>query len=102
MNRTLAAEWLSLAAAPTFALMAAFTATLGGGAHVGGGAHAGAGAHAAFCSAGSHAWALDGMVPMYVLMSIFHVAPWWRRAVIAESASAHGETNTPYGDRRIA
>ncbi len=74
MNRIFAADWLSLAAAPTFALMAAFTAALGGS------AHRDSGAHAMFCSAASHAWALDGMVPMYVLMSIFHVAPWWRTA----------------------
>ena len=43
------ARWLPLAAAPTFAIMAVFTGIYGDGAH---------------------------MVPMYVLMSAFNVAPW--------------------------
>ena len=61
-----AADWLSLGAAPTFAFMAAFTGIPGGG------------AHETMCSAGLHASALSGMVPMYLLMSVFHLAPWWR------------------------
>ena len=61
-----AADWLSLAAAPTFAFMAAFTGIPGGG------------AHEAMCSAGLHTSALRGMVPMYLLMSVFHLAPWWK------------------------
>jgi hypothetical protein len=59
-----AVDWLSFGAAPTFAFMAALTAVLGGG------------VHEMSCSAGSHASALSGMVPMYVLMSAFHFAPW--------------------------
>ena len=59
-----AAGWLSLGAAPTFALMAALTIV------------ADHGAPEMLCSAAPHASALDGMVPMYVLMSVFHVAPW--------------------------
>jgi hypothetical protein len=43
------ARWLPLAAAPTFATMAVFTGMFGDRAH---------------------------MVPMYVLMSAFNVAPW--------------------------
>jgi hypothetical protein len=61
-----AADWLSLGAAPTFAFMAAFTGILGGV------------AHEPLCSAGLHTSALSGMVPMYLLMSVFHLAPWWK------------------------
>jgi hypothetical protein len=54
-------EWLSLAAAPTFALMALLS-SLGGSPDV-------------LC--GPHAMSpLGGMVPMYLLMSAFHTAPW--------------------------
>lgn len=56
-----AAGWLSLAAAPTFAIMALMTAVIGGG------------APEALCSSASP---LSGMVPMYLLMSAFHSAPW--------------------------
>jgi hypothetical protein len=63
LNALLASEWLSFGAAPTFAFMAALTGILGGG------------AHEMLCSP-SHASALTGMVPMYVLMSAFHLGPW--------------------------
>ena len=43
------ARWLPLAAAPTFAIMAVLTGVFGDGAH---------------------------MVPMYVVMTAFNVAPW--------------------------
>ncbi len=59
-----AAEWLGLAAAPTFAIMALVTAALGSG------------APDILCSAMHHASPLGGMVPMYLLMSAFHSAPW--------------------------
>jgi len=59
-----AAGWLGLAAAPTFAIMALLTALLGGD------------APDMLCSAMQHGSALGGMVPMYVLMSAFHSAPW--------------------------
>jgi hypothetical protein len=61
-----AADWLSLAAAPTFAVMALLTALLGDGPLDG------------LCAAGAHASLLTGMVPMYLLMSAFHAAPWLR------------------------
>jgi len=69
-----APDWLSLAATPTFAVMAALTGIFGGG------------ADEMLCSAASHMSGLSGMVPMYVLMSAFHLAPWlkvvsrWRAA----------------------
>jgi hypothetical protein len=58
-----AAGWLGLAAAPTFAVMALLTHLSGAGADM-------------MCSAGNDASPLGGMVPMYVLMSAFHLAPW--------------------------
>lgn len=59
------ARWLGLAASPTFAIMAALTAVLGGG------------PADMLCSAG-HGLSLGGMVPMYLLMSAFHSAAWLR------------------------
>jgi len=59
-----AADWLCLAAAPTFAIMALLTGVLGGG------------PPDMLCSASPDASPLSGMVPMYVLMSAFHSAPW--------------------------
>jgi hypothetical protein len=59
-----AADWLCLAAAPTFAVMALLTAIHGGG------------QMPMMCSAAPDASPLDGMVPMYLLMSAFHAAPW--------------------------
>lgn len=56
-----AADWLYLAAAPTFAIMALLTGVLGGPTDL-------------LCSAGS--LPLSGMTPMYLLMSAFHLAPW--------------------------
>lgn len=63
---TRTAEWLCLAAAPTFAAMALLTAL------------AEAGHPDMLCSAADHASWLSGMVPMYVLMSAFHSPPWLR------------------------
>ena len=58
-----AADWLSLAAAPTLAIMALVTA-LGGPTDL-------------LCLA-TQASPMNGMVPMYILMSAFHSAPWVR------------------------
>jgi hypothetical protein len=58
-----ATDWLSLAAAPTFAVMALLTAAVGGA------------AADPLCSA-MHASPFGGMVPMYFLMSAFHLTPW--------------------------
>jgi hypothetical protein len=56
-----AADFLYLAAAPTFAVMALLTAF--------------GGSPDALCSIAG-ASPLGGMVPMYLLMSAFHLAPW--------------------------
>ena len=58
------AKWLGLAAAPTFAIMALLTAARGDG------------TMAMMCSATPDRLSLGGMVPMYLLMSAFHSAPW--------------------------
>ena len=58
-----AADWLYLAAAPTFAIMALLTGVLGGG------------PADALCSIAGMS-PLGGMMPMYLLMSAFHLAPW--------------------------
>jgi hypothetical protein len=59
-----ATDWLCLAAAPTFAIMALLTGVAGGG------------PQDMLCSAAQDASPLSGMVPMYLLMSAFHSAPW--------------------------
>jgi hypothetical protein len=57
--RYAAADWLCLAAAPTFAIMALLSGVAG--------------------PPDMHASPLGGMVPMYMLMSAFHSAPWLKR-----------------------
>ena len=60
------ADWLSLAAAPIFAVMALLTATTGSADMI--------------CTTTPDAFPIGGMVPMYLLMSSFHLAPWLRLA----------------------
>ena len=69
-----AADWLYLAAAPTFAIMALLTGVNGGPGD-------------ALCSTGASS--LVGMMPMYLLMSAFHTAPWLR--LLARRCSAAGQ-----------
>ena len=66
---------LSLAATPVFALMAMLAAVFGGGS----GMH-GSGMH------GLHGL-IDGMASMYLLMSVFHAAPWLRLLAIRRAAA---------------
>lgn len=58
-----AAGGLALAAAPTFAVMAVLAYIPGGGTNV-------------MHSPAAGGLPLSGMVPMYVLMSVFHSVPW--------------------------
>ena len=58
------ADWLGLAAAPTFAAMALLTCI-----------HTGEGVMSCL---GADASLLTGMPVMYLLMSAFHLAPWLR------------------------
>jgi hypothetical protein len=62
-----AADWLCLAAAPTFAIMAVLAGVSGGR------------SPDWLCAATRDASPLSGMVPMYLLMSAFHSAPWLKR-----------------------
>jgi hypothetical protein len=56
-----ATDWISLAAAPTFAIMALLTHVYGSD---------------MICGMGLYTSLLTGMVPMYLLMGLFHSAPW--------------------------
>jgi hypothetical protein len=61
------AAWLlSLAATPAFAMMALLTAVDGGS------------MQDIICSSARDGSPLTGMIPMYLLMSTFHLAPWLR------------------------
>ncbi|MDQ8732022.1 hypothetical protein [Bradyrhizobium sp. LHD-71] len=60
------ADWLALAASPTFAIMALLSGVLGAD-------------PAAMLCATAHASPLSGMTAMYLLMSVFHAAPWLKR-----------------------
>jgi hypothetical protein len=62
-HRTATRDWLGLAAAPTFVIMAPLTGGFGGG------------QVATMCSA-PDASPLNGMSAMYLLMSAFHSTPW--------------------------
>jgi hypothetical protein len=60
------AGWLGLAASPTFALMAWIAANDA--------------TPIAFCASASHILPVDGMTTMYLLMSLFHLSPWFKLA----------------------
>jgi hypothetical protein len=58
-----AADWLSLAATPTFAIMALLTGVLGGPPDT-------------LCSTPHDGSPMAGMATMYLMMTFFHSAPW--------------------------
>ncbi|HKT40741.1 MAG TPA: hypothetical protein VJQ86_00110 [Rhodanobacteraceae bacterium] len=70
-GRAGAGGWLHLAATPTFAVMALVTVFTGSDpAHM-------------LCGAMGHgSFSLDSMTFMYLLMAIFHAAPWWKRIAV--------------------
>ena len=70
-----AADWVCLAAAPTFAIMALLTGVFGSV------------PQDMLCAAAHDASPLSGMIPMYLLMSAFHSSPWLK--LISSRRSAH-------------
>ncbi|HEV7335813.1 MAG TPA: hypothetical protein VGO06_07560 [Bosea sp. (in: a-proteobacteria)] len=72
-----AADWLALAAAPTFASMGLLTLVFENDAPT------------LLCAAMPGAAPMNGMAAMYLLMSVFHLAPWLRLAAgLSSSTSA--------------
>jgi hypothetical protein len=76
-----AADWLCLAAAPTFAIMALLTGVPASG------------PPEMLCSAASP---LSGMAPMYLLMSAFHLGPWLK--LISRRRKGRASTPSPEPD----
>lgn len=81
-------ELLSFAATPTFAVMAMLTGAFD------------AGPPDMLCAAAMPASPLNGMVLMYLLMSVFHSGPWLRsisgkRRMAPKDAWCQPETDTP-------
>ena len=68
-----ASDWLALAAAPAFAMMALLM-TMNGAGH-----------SPPFCSPSSESFTLAGMAPMYLLMAIFHLPAWLRLVAAARN-----------------
>src|ERR1700681_3789586 len=77
-----AAGWLSLAAAPTFAIMALLTGALGGGAPDTRGPRA------------PEASRLSALVPMYSLRRAFHSRPWLKLLCSRRSGPRCGQVTT--------
>lgn len=77
-SRTGAADWICLAAAPTFAIMALLTSIPG----VGGGDMV--------CPTMQAVSPLNGMAWMYMLMAAFHSTPWLKLI-----AGRHGVARQP-------
>ena len=74
-----ASNCLRLAATPTFAIMALWTAVVGSPKDL-------------LCSTAHHSSPLTGMVAMYVLMSIFHSLPWLKLIARRRNRRAHGRS----------
>jgi hypothetical protein len=75
-----AVGWISLAASPTFALMAWTAATDT--------------PRIALCASGSDMLSIDGMAWMYLLMSLFHVSPWLKLAFDRPQRLVHPQHKT--------
>jgi hypothetical protein len=73
-------DWLSLAAAPTFAIMALLTGVLGDGQMI--------------CSTAPDASPLSGMAAMYLLMSAFHL-PCWLKLISRRRSVAFRPSREP-------
>jgi hypothetical protein len=84
-----AAAWLSLAAAPTFAIMALLTGVFGGTPDV-------------LCAAIQGTSPLSGMAPMYLLMSAFHLAPWLKLLFGKRASACSGEVEAGSPTRTCA
>ena len=76
------ADWLGLAATPTFALMALLTA-------------ANASTDMA-CASMPGTFTLDGMVTMYLIMGAFHLPPWLRLLSSRSRGPTGGSTTPPH------
>lgn len=71
------ADWLALVAAPTFAIMGVLALDFDNG------------APAVLCATMPDAAPMNGMAAMYLLMGVFHLAPWLRLAAgLGPSTSA--------------
>jgi 1,6-anhydro-N-acetylmuramate kinase len=73
-----AADGLRLAAAPAFAIMAVLASLPGGG------------QMPMICGGAQEASLLTGMVPMYLLMGVFHSAPWLKRIANRRQGETEG------------
>jgi hypothetical protein len=80
-----AADWLYLAAAPTFAIMALLTGALGNG------------QPDILCAAAEHTSPLSGMAPMYLLMSAFHSPPWLKLISSRRNGARRGLNPAAFG-----
>lgn len=77
--------WLGLAATPTFAIMALLTWLRGGD------------MPDMLCATVHASPPLGGMVPMYLLMSAFHLTPWLKLiAKRRDDARRHGTPAVPF------
>ena len=85
------ADWLCLAAAPAFAIMALLTGVFGDAPDM-------------LCASAQGASPLSGMVPMYLLMSAFHAGPWLklisrRRSQARRETGAFSAAGSPFPSR---
>ncbi len=78
------AKWLALAAAPTFALMTLWTAFLSGQPDT-------------LCMAMQGSSSTSGMTVMYLLMSVFHAAP-WLKLIASRRNGARGHARAAFGN----